>query len=207
MASRHMARVWTDPKTGHAYTIRLTPSAEVLGFDALDDAPALDRAGLLRLHAALTVGVHLAEDVENLPADERGIRAGFTGRRDDKQMPIEADYWGVLHAVPNDADADRLATARLLREADDSGKRRVPYLKKIDKKKGLLLSENAANKRANAAIQAGYAPVAPGYEGRSRHASRHDPESAPQNRPENRRGGGVPGTLRLRVLTGRECGH
>ncbi len=207
MKDRHVARVWTDPKSGHAYTVRLTPSAEVLGFDALDDAPALDRAGLLRLHAALTVGAHLAEDVESLPADERGIRAGFTGRRDDKQMPIEADYWGTLHAVPNDADADRLATSRLLREADDRNVRRVPYLQEVDGAQGLRLSENAANKRANAAIRAGYAPGAPGYEGRSRHASRHDPESAPQNRPENRRGGGVPGTLRLRVLTGRDCCH
>lgn len=185
MKIRHLKVVWTDPKTEHRYCLRIDKTGGALSQNPLDVAPALDPKGLRRLadsrqrlaeqFRADAAKLSPVDAAENPLSDEFPIVAGF---RNPHRGPYLADYWGNTRAAANETEAEHLETARLLREADDTGVRRVPYLQDVAQAKGEKLSPNAANKRANAAIKAGFAPGAPGYESRSRHAARHAPGSA-----------------------------
>ena len=175
-----MKAVWTDPKSGHSHCVRIDKTGGVLSQTPLDDAPALDPKGLRRLaDSRQRLAEQFRQDAEKLspvnaaenPLSENApILAGF---RNPHRGQYAADYWGVRQPVSNDTEAGCLRTARLLREADEMGKPRTHHLQDADRAKGLRLSDNAANKRARAAIQAGFAPGAPGYAGRTHHAPHH----------------------------------
>ena len=181
MKDRPLTRDWVDPTTKHAYRLLIDSNGGVLAQSPLDGAPALDWRGQRRLSdAQQRLAEQFRQDFENLPpieglanplAEGRPILGGF---RKPHRSPPAADYWGRSHAAADEATAERLATARLLREADDQGKPRSHHLQDVAQAKGEKLSANAAKMRARAATRAGYAPGAPGYAGRSRHSSRHD---------------------------------
>lgn len=180
---------WKNPKTGHEYEIEVDSNADLGGVRRLEGAPFLDKAGLQALMRALPNLAHFPEDIETLqrvatqrdwmqdaaccvrpanPLSETApIRAGFTNRQDGT-AEIQPDYFGRLYATSNEADRNLLKGAQELRHADQWGIPRSHYLEGSRK-----MGEDAANQFAHRIIKRGWAPVATGYESRSRHSSRH----------------------------------